>query len=430
MKRVSFLRKREFISILITLLLLFTLNAEVSHQLTGDVKWDLYVIKPAKGTEALTNMKWKGYMISQLQLRLRSLLSINDIFTSEIAASITSSYEQMDMTSSSVFTPSSGEYRLVDIPASSDLPWGSENTAKLYYNLDRVNATFSMPFADLIVGRQAISFGVGKYISPTDIYAPFAVQTLDRENRRGVDGVRMRIPFLDMNEVDIGWVFGEHADLKQSSGFVRTHLYFLKTDVTLILNYFKTNLMTGVSMTRSLGGAGIWFEAAYTAAGVFDDRKTGDDFVGITSGFDYQFSKRNFYMFLEYHYNSAGELHAENYSKNNKIEIDGFILQTGKTAYNDGAVYLNGQHYITWGASIEITSLISGFTMLVFNANDPSLMFIKRLTMSLADEVAWDIGFNTMIGKRMTTNSAGVPEIKSEFGLYPLMFYSNLKWYF
>ena len=406
------------------------ISAEVTHELTGDTKWNMYAIKPAKGTESLTGMKSKFYMLAQMQLRLRSLLTINDIFTSEIAGSITPSYEQIDMTTNSLFTPSSGEYRLVDIPKSSDLSWGSEDTAaKLYYNLDRVNATFSMPFADLIVGRQAISFGVGKYISPTDIYAPFAVQTLDRENRRGVDGVRIRIPFLDMNEIDAGWVFGEDADIRKSSGFLRTHLYFLKTDVTLILNYFKTNLMAGISMTRSLGGAGVWFEAAYTAAGVFDDRKTGDDFVGITTGIDYQFTKRPVYMFLEYHYNSAGELHAENYSKNQKISTPNFS-QPGKTAYNDGAVYLNGQHYITWGATLEITSLITGFTMIVFNANDPSLMFIKRVTISLADEVAWDLGFNTMIGKKMTTDAMGMPEIKSEFGLYPLMFYSNIRWYF
>jgi len=134
-------------------------------------------------------------------------------------------------------------------------------------------------------------------------------------------------------------------------------------------------------------------------------------------------------MFLEYHFNSAGELHAENYYKNHEISTPLFS-QPGKTAYNDGAVYLSGQHYITWGAILDITSLVKVYTLIIFNANDASAAFIKQVSVSLTDDVIWDFGFNSYFGKRMSKPNNEIPKMESEFGTYPLSFYTTLKWYF
>ena len=87
-----------------------------------------------------------------------------------------------------------------------------------YQNLDRAFLTFSPPSGDIYIGRQAIAFGAADVVNPTDVLAPYGFDSLDTENRPGVDALRYRIPFGGMGELDFGVVCGDGCSRAESAG--------------------------------------------------------------------------------------------------------------------------------------------------------------------------------------------------------------------
>ena len=140
---------------------------------------------------------------------------------------------------------------------------GALQNLGLYQNLDRAFAALYLPHGDLYIGRQAISWGSAHVVTPTDIIAPYSFASVDTETKPGVDAVRLRIPVGMMNEIDLGFVAGDELQWSESALYARGKFYLLQTDLSLLTMDFKENLLTGLSATRSLGGAGSWIEAAW-----------------------------------------------------------------------------------------------------------------------------------------------------------------------
>ena len=101
--------------------------------------------------------------------------------------------------------------------------------------------------------------------------------------------------------------------------------------IFFLLMGFRENFLIGADLTRSIGGAGFWTEAAY----VFAEQK--DDYFRGIMGMDYSFTEK-LYAFAEYHWNQAGSGDPKEY-----------LSLLSKTAYIDGSVYLFGEHYLAPG---------------------------------------------------------------------------------
>ncbi|HLP62222.1 MAG TPA: hypothetical protein VK186_25500, partial [Candidatus Deferrimicrobium sp.] len=111
-------------------------------------------------------------------------------------------------------TPSSpSTYRLEDF-SSRLYPRSGEKVASfgVFHNLDRLLLTIKTGVADILIGRQPIAWGSGRMFNPTDVVAPFAFNELDKEERVGVDAVRIRVPLGRMDELDMGYIFGRHFE--------------------------------------------------------------------------------------------------------------------------------------------------------------------------------------------------------------------------
>jgi hypothetical protein len=164
------------------------------------------------------------------------------------------------------------------------------------------------PRFDLFVGRQAIAWGSAKAINPSDIIAPFLYTEIDTEDRVGVDAARLRMAAGSLGEVDLGYVAGDDFKWEESAAFARGKFYAGKTDFALIAMVFRENAMASADVTRAVGGAGTWCEAAYVWAGPLDaraDSTSNNDYLRLSAGADYNFAS-GIYTFLEYHYNGAG----------------------------------------------------------------------------------------------------------------------------
>jgi hypothetical protein len=310
---------------------------------------------------------------------------------------------------------------------------GEGDHVALFQNLDRLYVTVRAPTFDVIVGRQAIAWGSAKAINPTDILAPFLYTEIDIEDRIGVDAARVRIPAGLLGEVDVGYVSGEGFKWEESAAFVRGKFYAGETDFALIGMAFRENALAGIDVTRAIGGAGTWCEAAYVWADAFDGRtaESGDmDYLRLSVGADYSV-KPGVYMYLEYHFNGAGTNDPNEYFSN---------ILSNPTAYADGAVYFLGRHYLLPGASWQATPLTSLFAQVLANLSDGSFLFAPYFEYNATDNLYLSLGGYVAFGESPEAfilpfasnegEDSVIQTFNSEFGAYPSQYYAFLRYYF
>lgn len=294
----------------------------------------------------------------------------------------------------------------------------------LFHNLDRFFFTIYIPFADIYIGRQAIAWGSARVINPTDVISPFAFNELDREERRGVDAIRMRIPLGMMDELDIGFVAGEHFAPDKNAFFLRGKIYLFQTDLSLILLNFRKHLLLGFDLARSIGGAGFWLEAACVIPDFFKKIKAPNEkeYFRGSIGLDYNLTSK-MYGFAEYHFNSTGTNNPEQY-----------LGLFDSSAYRDGSVYMMGKHYLNLGSVYQFFSLVSATGMLIFNLSDGSFVFSPIIECNIAENVYFSAGAYIGLGKNpelVLGPLVPLPlNLRSEFGTYPDMVFTSFRIYF
>ncbi len=318
--------------------------------------------------------------------------------------------------------PTSSSYRLADLdqrlyPA----PGKAADNLTVNQNLDRMLLTWSPAFGDILIGRQPLAFGSAHVINPTDVLAPFTFQSLDKEERVGVDAVQVRLPTSAMGEFNAGWVAGKDGRWQDSAAFVKPRFYWWDTDVIVLLMAFQEQVMAGLDLARSIGGAGTWLEAAYTFANALGQRTPEEDYWRLSVGADYNFTS-TWYGYVEYHYNSPGSLKPADYPN----------LAT-HVAYTKGADFLLGRHYLCPGFTWQLSPLLSGAMQVLANLEDGSVFLSPTLDYSFADNVTWEAGaFLSFGSKAQLVTSTGLPHLEptSEFGLYPTLLFMAAKLYF
>ena len=315
--------------------------------------------------------------------------------------------------------PPPASYRAVDF-STRIYPGGSggKGSFALLHNLDRAFVTFSTSFADFHLGRQPVAFGSARVVNPIDLLEPFAYEALDKEDRVGVDALRARVPVGDLSELDAGLVFGEDFGPGDSALFLRGHFFLGQADVAPAAVLFRENLLLGVDLARSLGGAGSWLEAGYTLAGFLSDYQSGENYLRLSTGLDYSFGSR-LYCFVEYHLNGAGSALPEAY-----------LEQAGETAYREGGVHLWGRHYAAPGMTVQVTPLLGAGLQALINVRDGSALVAPRLAYSFADNVAVAAGGFFSLGRRARISPGPGLVPRSEFGLYPGVYFTSVALYF
>ncbi|MDO8281870.1 MAG: hypothetical protein Q7U10_04495 [Thermodesulfovibrionia bacterium] len=306
-------------------------------------------------------------------------------------------------------------YRAFDLdelvyPGSAD----SGSDLALYQNLDRANVTFATDHFDVFIGRQALAFGSARVINPTDIIAPFTYNTIAKEELTGVDAIRIKTPFMEMGEIDMGVVSGHEFKPEESAAFIRSRSYIKKTDVSVMAMVFKENVLIGLDIARAIKGAGVWLEAAQVFANAAESYRPDENYFRLSAGADYSFTEK-LYGYIEYHYSGAGSGRSGDY-----------FSPINKTAFREGAVYLLGRHYIAPGFSYQITPLLLFSGSALINLNDGSALLSPVFEYSIVQDIYANLG--AYIGSGDSSDNMLKPE--SEFGLYPDTYYAALNFYF
>lgn len=262
-------------------------------------------------------------------------------------------------------------------------------------NLNRLNVAYSFNYGDLILGRQPIAFGSAKSINPTDVLTPFAINTIDKEERTGIDALVVKIPIKDYILVEAAAVEGNKLKAENSAYYIRPKLNIDQYDIAFTLMEFKKNDLIGIDLQHPLYDAGVWLEAAY----VNQAPPHLKDFIRATMGGDYKFTN-SLYMAFEYHYNGA--------SMGNSY------------TYSPEYIYLRDYHYGIGTFSYEFMPLLTGTMQTYFNVQHGSAFSSLKLDYNLSENSYLSLGTYLGLGDKL----------KTEFGKYGRIYYSSFRYYF
>jgi hypothetical protein len=410
------------------LLFLSGFSAESSagdFSLSGYFKSYLYVYKPSSTDNSIFNAGTQSAKaLSTNRLRLHLSYEPSAWISMDAAYDIVPSIRSKGFSQGSLLFGQINPfiYRAVDLDS---LLYPSQDDSIEHFavnqNLDRAMVTIRTTPADIIIGRQPIAWGSARAVNPTDVLAPFSFETLDTEDRIGIDAVRARIPLGTLSEIDAGYVIGKDLKSENSAFYGRAAFNAHNTDVSLLVMDFRENLLVGMDLAGALGGAGFYIETAFVSTDAFTGRDAAlkENYFGASTGIDYSFGA-NSYVFLEYHYNGAGAADPRDYLGNYT-----------KPAYTEGSVYLMGRHYLIPGAMYQLTPLLSLSASTLINLTDPSFFITPQLDYNITSNGYISAGTFIGIGKKPETTPGGNPVLlRSEFGGYPNIFFGSFRYYF
>ncbi|MFH1538263.1 MAG: hypothetical protein ABIH66_04840 [bacterium] len=329
------------------------------------------------------------------------------------------------------FSSSQNTYRALDAA----LNWsrGEESSAALW--LDRFNMRFSFPNADLTIGRQAVTFGKAYFWNPLDVFAPFDPSQFDRDYKPGVDALRYDLYLSDFTGVTLVGAAG--AKLSPPGSVARAPQSFAADwyGSALLARYFTTvngwdysvqggkvhgGWQLGVGAVGEVGAwqtrvEAAWFSASgnpprsmLVAGDLFEDSLTTVIGVG-------RYYENTLDIELEYFHNGSG---------------DSRDLDTSFFRQQYGATRQIGRHILGGMASYEFDPLLKGQLVTLVSLTDRSSQFQPLLTRSLSDDSDVVFGATLSFGRRPEGMFSFSPEIKSEFGTYPNLYYAEYKIYY
>jgi hypothetical protein len=302
------------------------------------------------------------------------------------------------------------------------LAWELEETDDFLWvhELDRLAATFSVSKLDLIFGRQAITWGTGRFWQPTDLFSPFAPLQVDREFKAGNDAARLLLALGDLTQAELVWAFGREADPDRSAGMGKLKTLVKDYDVSVLGGWVQTDAVGGGDFAGDLGGTGIGLHGEV----LFNHVRDRSDYLDLLIGLDYRFPGKGPYLLGEYYYYGVGAANPEGL---NQVLLDNRPLSRG--------TLLLGRHNLGLGAGYEVFPILTAMFNVLVNLTDPSAILNPVLEYSVADNAVATAGCTIPLGEAPTFFvSAGGPApgqviLNSEYGTYPFTFFIEVRFY-
>jgi hypothetical protein len=378
----------------------------------------------------------RGDGISQTMLRLTIGGRPTDWLTYEIHGVQSLSFSSMAgnaMQGPVIFGAQGVDTRFRALDAAWD--WADEGDIQARLWLDRCNVKIALPFADVTVGRQAVTFGKAFFWNPLDVFLAFDPRQFDRDYKAGVDALRIDIPLGDFSGVNLVGVLGRrlsvygsyrddgavNASWYGSALIARAYTNVLEWDLAVQGGKVYGGYQAGGAASGEIGEIAVRLEAAYLLAVDSDELpfplsggEIQDHFTAVV-GLGHRF-ENTLHIEMEYLYNGAG---------------DPDDLEAALARMMSGGSFHLGEHLLGVVATYEILPILNGSLAWIFSISDLSSLIQPGLVLSVSDEAEFLFGAMIGLGARpVSSGIAGVPRLQSEFGTYPNIYYMEFKFYF
>ncbi|MBU8849621.1 MAG: hypothetical protein KOO64_08760 [Desulfobacterales bacterium] len=264
----------------------------------------------------------------------------------------------------------------------------------LWNRLDRLFFSIKPSWGDIIVGRQAVTWGNGLIFNPMDLFNPFAPSDTVRDYKMGDDLVSLRFNTELSGEFNLLYVPRRDAatgevDFKSSS--VAGKFYFFAGDIemdVMAARHYDENIL-------GLGGAGYLGDAAWRTDLVWSTLKNGSDRSGyfqfvVNIDYSWVWLRKNMYGLIEYYHNGLGE---NNYT--NAMD-DSEIMER----IDRGELFALGKNYLSTRIQVELHPLFNMYLSVINNVKDPSGIIQPRAIWSMTQNSNLHFGANIFYGKK------------------------------
>ena len=283
---------------------------------------------------------------------------------------------------------------------------------------DRLNFQYAGDKFTLKIGRQPINLATTFFFTPNDFFSPFAAQTFYRAYKPGIDAARLDIQTGDLSQIsliaalgyktgfeeDNGW--SQRPDLGNSSFLGRASMVIDDTEWAILGGKVKNKSVIGMSFQGELfEWLGVRGEGHYA----FPDDSRQSAYLEFSLSLEHRF-ENTLSLRLEQFYHGSGADNVGEYSSRLENERESPYL---------------ARFYTAFGASYEITPLLTGQATFLYNGVDASSLIALYANYSLSDESEIALSLNLPIG-----NKPSEFHINDEFGLYPRSINLEYRLYF
>ena len=284
-----------------------------------------------------------------------------------------------------------------------------EGTLRMTHDIDRFALRFYTEPADIVLGRQAITWGIANLFPVADMWTQFSPFDLDTSQKPGIDAIRVITMPADILELD--FVVADKGELEDLSGGARANIWLGSYDVYFAAAKNWNEIVFAAGLTREVDQFTLRLD------GLLPFHLDDSEFKlpRITAGFDY-FSA-DVFLTVEYHFNGAGVTDSDDYLGHFESE-----------ALGRGESYFLGQHYGGVAVSYTPWELFSLSLSVISNLTDPSVIVATSASYSIASDVELSLGAYNTFGEEPVI--ALPPVLGSEFGAYPDMYYLLFAAYF
>lgn len=322
-----------------------------------------------------------------------------------------------------------------------DLTWNPDaGELRLQHRIDRLALAAKLPGVDLTVGRQPISFGVGRFFTPLDLVNPFHPATIDTEYKPGVDALRVDAYAGVSSRLTLSAAWAgaplTGKDQRQPTQPVLDDLVLaaagqVTVGVTDLLGFagdVHGEPVVGLGAVSAVGPVGVHAEATLTLPA--DE----DPFVRAVAGADGRPTTTT---------SLAGEVYVQSFGATDPAD---YLATLTSPRAARGEIWQMGQLYAALAVAQELTPLIYANASIISNLRDPSALLVLGGAWSVADNA--DVGFGSYWGLGQPPETVEISldpatllpvlpsdatinrSVQSEFGLYPTTAYIQMRAYF
>lgn len=296
---------------------------------------------------------------------------------------------------------------------------GQSGGWRVDHNLDRLAVKVALPFGDLTVGRQVLSWGTGRIWNPTDVLSPFPPTVIDREVRRGFDAVRLAVALGDVTQLDL--LYLPQLKAEDQGGVARFQTNTFDWDWSISFGKYVRDLVIGADIVGDIGPISVHAEGAYTVELLGLDTgsvRVGEHFFRGVVGAEARPHEKLLVM-LEYSYNGFGTTDPSQYAR---------VLSSARVLR--GEIFGAGRHQAAVAANFLATDQLTASLSVLTNLTDPSAMVIPSLEYSMTQTVLVRAGaylpigaspdarrFDGLTGRDVLANSEGFQQAVASRGL-------------
>lgn len=298
--------------------------------------------------------------------------------------------------------------------------------------LDRANLRLLAGPVEATVGRQVINHSVTNMFTPNDFFAPFSATAVNRIYKPGVDAVHMGVAPTFESHFGIDAVLGSNADDEPTWGksavLARASLIRWGFQGALLGGKIADRWVAGASLQGEVGPVGVRTEGH---VGFPDREDDGLDASGLpideselhgrlAAGLELPLPWRSAMLSGEYAYYSDG------------AAAPGDYLARLTRLFPDDQAF-SAQHYAGASLGFEVMPLLFTSVFTLVNATDGSGMAGANGSFSVADEADFVAGVFAPWGKAPLGDSGEplyIPDLRSEFGMMPLVVYLETRFYY